>query len=417
MKAKAIRLLLWVTAAFFALCALVFFPSFSSLLFLLSALLAAPVAKVQNFLRGRGLRNRVKALLTAAVFIAGCWYAPPRPSPDTAQPSSAHETTKSISDVDMGNAPEKTGGETSETSDSRQELSQEASVESVPEPAPPFWDAASMGNHPNVLLSGGKLYVRDGLTILPETDSASYLVTWDSGESVSIDRSMSYINVWDNKIIYRDDAARHIRVYDMEARTDTELFAVNAGEIFVSGGEIFFSDLGQGASLFRASLDGGKTTNVVLRSTGSFAVIGNQMFYLGNDQTLYSGVLSPSGGIAGTPEAFASPVERFFLDDMGLLAESGNVVFRISPDGKDASMVYSSDNETMRLVGVCGGNIFYQENGNLYVLGNETNPILSTPHLYYASPVMDTANGIMVVAYDKASDGTGAVKPHLLKSS
>ena len=141
---------------------------------------------------------------------------------------------------------------------------------------------------------------------------------------------------------------------------------------------------------------------------------GNQIFYLGNDQTLYSGALSPSGGLSGTPEALASPVERFFLDDMGLLAESGDTIFRISPDGKDASIVYSSDNDAMRLVGACDGNFFYQENGNLYVLGNETNPIISTPHLYYASPAIDTANGIIVVAYDKSSDGAGAVKAHLL---
>ena len=80
-------------------------------------------------------------------------------------------------------------------------------------------------------------------------------------------------------------------------------------------------------------------------------------------------------------------------------------------------MVYSSDNDTMRLVGVCDGNIFYQENGNLYVLGNETNPVISTSHLYYASPAMNTANGIMVVAYDKASDGAGTVKAHLLSLS
>ena len=287
----------------------------------------------------------------------------------------------------------------------------------VPEPAAPFWDAASMGNHPNVLLSGGKLYCRDGLAILPETDSASYLIARDSGESVRIERAMSYINVWGNKIIYRDDATRHIRVYDMETQTDTELLGVNAGETFVSGGELFFSDLGQGASLFRASLDGGEAANVVLRSTGSFVVSGNRIFYLGNDQTLYSGALSPSGGLSATPEAFASPVERFFLDDTGLLAESGNTIFRIPPDGKDTSMVYSSDNDTMRLVGVCDGNIFYQENGNLYVLGNETNPVISTSHLYYASPAMNTANGIMVVAYDKASDGAGTVKAHLLSLS
>ena len=411
MKAKAIRILLWVVAAFFTFLALVFFPSFSSSLFLLGALLAAPIAKVQNFLSARGLRNRVKALLTAAVFIAGCLSAPPRQSPDTAQPSSANKPTKSVSDVGVRTVPDKPSVETSDT---QPELSQEASVKSPPEPVAPFWDAASMGNYPNVSLSGGKLYSRDGLTILPEADSASYLITRDSEESVRIERSMSYINVWDNKIIYRDDATRHIRAYDMETRTDTELLEVNAGETFVSGGEIFFSDLGQGASLFRASLDGNETTNAVLRSTGSFVVSGNQIFYLGNDQTLYSGALSPSGGLSGTPEALASPVERFFLDDMGLLAESGNVVFRVSPDGKDASKVYSSDNDAMRLVGACDGNIFYQENGNLYVLGNESNPIISTPHLYYASPVMDIANGIMVIAYDKSSDGAGAVKARLL---
>ena len=411
MKEKVIRLFLWAAAAFFTLFALVFFPSFSSVLFLLSALLAAPIAKVQDFLYDRGLRNRVKALLTAAIFIAGCLSAPPRPSSDTAQPSSAHETAKSVSDAETGNTPDETSVE---PSDSKQGLSQEASVDNIPEPAAPFWDADSMGNHPNVLLSGGKLYCRDGLAILPETDSVSYLVTWDSGESVKIDRSMSYINVWDNKIIYRDDATRHICVYDMETRTDTELLTVNAGEVFVSGGQIFFSDLGQGASLFRASLDGGGTTNVVLRSTGSFVVNGNQMFYLGNDQTLYSGALSPSGGISGTPEALASPAERFFLDNIGLLVESGSTIFRISPDGEDTSKVYSSDNDDMRFVGVCDENIFYQENGNLYVLGNEINPIISTFHLYYASPAMDTANGIMVVAYDKASDGAGVVEPHLL---
>ena len=231
----------------------------------------------------------------------------------------------------------------------------------------------------------------------------------------AIDRAMSYINVWDSKIIYRDDASRHIRAYDMETQTDTELLNVNAGEILVSEGQIFFSDLGQGASLFRASLDGGDAINVVLRSTGSFVVSGNQIFYLGNDQTLYSCVLSPSGSISGTPEVLAYPVECFFLDDTGLLAESGNTIFHISPDGMDASKVYSSENDAMRLVGVYDETIFYQEDGNLYVLGNEPPPVVSTPYLYYASPVINDSESIIVVAYDKALDDTGKVRPHLLQ--
>ena len=383
LKSNVKRILLWILTAFLLICALSAFPSFATPLFLLSAVFTAPIPKVWNALRRRGLRNGVRAFLTAAIVIAGASAAPTRQASETRSPALI-PVENSAEQTPIKTIPEETNAEAAASAYA--------------------WAFDSMGNHPNVLLSGGKLYCQDGLEILPSADSQIYTVV-SSEKAWGIERPISYINVWEGQIICRDDETRHIHAYDMTTGERTDLLAVNAGEVFVSDGWIFYVDLGQGASVFRAALDGGEAITSVMRSTSAFAVNGNRIFYLANDQKLYSASLSHSGTIEGEPLVLANNTERFFLDD-GIVIESGDTVFHISPDGADASFVYRSDNDTMRLVGTYNGEIFYQENGNLYSVGNEGN-MLADSCLYYSCPVINSNDEMLLVTYSKASDSAG----------
>lgn len=119
---KGANFLRWILTVFMVISAIVFFPSVSSVLCLLFAVLAAPVKSLQRFWKYQvKLRGGGKALLMTALVIGAALTAPLEPAP------------QAPAEDDRQQEIQETVQEEPDASSQGQTVSQDASSETVPE--------------------------------------------------------------------------------------------------------------------------------------------------------------------------------------------------------------------------------------------------------------------------------------------
>ena len=123
---KGANFLRWILTVFMVISAIVFFPSVSSVLCLLFAVLAAPVKSLQRFWKYQvKLRGGGKALLMTALVIGAALTAPLEPAP---QAPAEDDRQQEIQETVQETVPEEP-----DASSQGQTVSQDASSETVPE--------------------------------------------------------------------------------------------------------------------------------------------------------------------------------------------------------------------------------------------------------------------------------------------
>lgn len=123
---KGANFLRWILTVFMVISAIVFFPSVSSVLCLLFAVLAAPVKSLQRFWKYQvKLRGGGKALLMTALVIGAALTAPLEPAP---QAPAEDDRQQEIQETVQETVPEEP-----DASSQGQTVSQNASSETVPE--------------------------------------------------------------------------------------------------------------------------------------------------------------------------------------------------------------------------------------------------------------------------------------------
>lgn len=99
MKRNTTNIILWVVSAFMLISAVAFFPSATSIIMLLFAVIAAPIPPIQDFLSSRGLRGWVKPTLLVVLFFVSAILAPTGKS--TAENLSLSSSTSAESQVEI----------------------------------------------------------------------------------------------------------------------------------------------------------------------------------------------------------------------------------------------------------------------------------------------------------------------------
>lgn len=123
---KGANFLRWILTVFMVISAIVFFPSVSSVLCLLFAVLAAPVKSLQRFWKYQvKLRGGGKALLMTALVIGAALTAPLEPAP---QAPAEDDRQQEIQETVQETVPEEP-----DASSQGQTVSQDASSETAPE--------------------------------------------------------------------------------------------------------------------------------------------------------------------------------------------------------------------------------------------------------------------------------------------
>lgn len=260
-----------------------------------------------------------------------------------------------------------------------------------------IWNSQSLGNNINTILGGGKVYARGESTVLPAEEGYQVCVNGEINGFIPGD--ISYINVYENAIFYRDDLTRSICVYDMQSAMVTPVIDSNIGELLISDGRLYFVDRSDGSKLVSTTVVGEDRQVIVDKPVTSFAVCGDETVYLSTDQTLYRKNVSHE-----SETTLMSNIERFFLNG-NIVAESGDSVFQFTAERSNAALLYQSNDLGMQLVGACSSGFFVQDTGRLLFSDGSTAfdlPIGS--HRLYQSVAVDTDGTIYCIGVSAIDD-------------
>ncbi len=256
-----------------------------------------------------------------------------------------------------------------------------------------LWNESAIGNDVNTLLSGGKMYLRDGISVLPNAGMEKLTVSKESIAVGSISGESSFINVWRDAIYYRDDSTRNIYKFDLGSSKNAVLLKSNVGEVFVSEDQIFYTDLSAGNRLYTVALDGKQPVLIIDAPVDQFVVLGDSIVYRSFDNTLNEMTRS-----TGTVQTIGRGVERFFFDG-GLVIESDDTIYRAKPNGTKPVKLYTASDDTMRLIGAKEDAVFFQENGKLFMQNSEEKAeLISNAYRVYTSLLVED-DSLFVVAY------------------
>ena len=273
-----------------------------------------------------------------------------------------------------------------------------------------LWNKNDLGNDINAILSGGKLLYRSGISAFPTFDNSGTKIVSSSGEEKSLGVEASYINLKDDCVFYRNDADRKLYSYNLGTSEQHLIYDGNVGEVLITNNMVYCVDYSSDSSIVSMNLQGEEMQIVVREPVSSFAICGNTILYLDTSQKLKKTEVYGS-----TTVTIVGNIERFFVDGR-VYAESDNTIFSFTPLGYDSSLVYRTDEASLRLVGVSDGTVFYQENGELKCInGDMKSTLFLEQHKIYSSLTKSGTEVLSVIALDIA-DGNG-LKRTLLEVS
>ena len=258
------------------------------------------------------------------------------------------------------------------------------------------WNEQNLGNDINTILGGGRILSQHGVLVLPTADGNS--VTINGQSSGMIPGSISYINIHDGTIYYRENATRKICSYSLESGVINTVIDTNAGELLVTNGRLYYVDHSDNNKVVSTDTAGQDKQININEPVTSFVVCGDDMIYLGADQTLYR------KDSTGSTTALIPNVERFFFNG-NIVAESDDTVFQFTAERQNAVLLHQSSAADMQLVGACADGVFIQESGKLFFIDHSnTTTIASDAHMLYQSVSVDKAGMIRYITLSSLKD-------------
>lgn len=254
------------------------------------------------------------------------------------------------------------------------------------------WNAESIGNDMNTLLTGGKILIRDGMHV---TGAAA-----DPDSGFLVLPGASYLNKVGNIIVYRDDKDRHIYTINPSTKLKTVLYAGNSGEVLCTKDSVYFIDYDSGSNVLKMPLDGSSDKSAVVDTeVSSFAVCGDTVLYIDSLHNLNSQELGSK-----SRKTLMTQVERFYLNG-DIIAESQNKVVSFRPNGNTAHKLYESLDKEMRLASMVGDTLFIEAGGSFLAVHAGKSETLDAPQgTMYSSIAKDDAGNYYGICYAADAD-------------
>ena len=263
-----------------------------------------------------------------------------------------------------------------------------------------LWNSRANCNDINALLGGGKVYSQDGIAVLPAaTGGYEILENGTSVGSIS-DNDISYINVYDGNVIFRDDTSRYVLCCDDTGANMTTLIEHRCGQVVIYGGCLYYINQDDGNRLYCVDLGDNSSRQVIDTPILNFIVCEDAIFFLDTGNNLRQ----LSNG-SSTATSIVNHVERFFING-NIVAESANKVFQFRPSGGASELIMESQSESFRLVSCSAEAIYYQDAGKLHRLADGVDTVLAEgDYVHYISLLEADDGHIYVIAY---SDPAGS---------
>ena len=143
-----------------------------------------------------------------------------------------------------------------------------------------------LGNEVCQSLMGGYFYNDGDIAIYPNDKASAMILFSDNVEKVLCIGLITDINVKDGCIFFRTSDTRKIYIYDTVEKKSYRLALENVGQFVVCDDEIFYIDM-LSSSLMMYNFKTQDPSKEVKTDVSSFAVIGNSIIFLDNNQNLY----------------------------------------------------------------------------------------------------------------------------------
>ncbi len=244
----------------------------------------------------------------------------------------------------------------------------------------------NIGNDINLLLSGGKILIKDKVKISGAQNAVA--------DFQNIANS-SYLNLCGNKIVYRDDKDRKIYAYEPAAKKKEVIYEGNAGEVYCVGTTVYFIGYPDD-KVCSLNLESPKDSLQYVTDVGikSFTVCGDVILYLKNDGKLK--YLKDK-----VEYTLASNIESFYLNG-DIIAKSGKNIIKFTTTGELPEQIYQASFADLRLIGADSDYVYIQEDGILYALrANDPKAVTDSKHKYYRSIVRENGSWYFTVLDDQ----------------
>lgn len=266
-----------------------------------------------------------------------------------------------------------------------------------------IWNNRDNGNDINAILTGGRILAKDGVL-------ASGLSEKDKELGFNYIGNVSYINKYDQSLVFRDNKDRHIYLLNLKDNSKKLIYEGNCGQILCVNSKIYFIDFRESGKVACIDLKDEKLKKSIAidSKVRSFVVCGDTVAYLNSEHELYFGNMNTKNHTK-----LASMVERFYING-DIIAESGDRIIAFTPSGKNARNLYKSPNEDMRLAGVVEDRFIVLEKKALSEIVNGKKNALSDFNAKYINSITKVENSIYAGVYF-AQDGK--LIPQILKIS
>ncbi len=221
------------------------------------------------------------------------------------------------------------------------------------------FEETCLGNKNSNLLSFGKYYENNGVKC--EIKDSKTILTNNSAEFVIRENPVSYINVMDGTVYYRDDLTRGIYSYQINTMETKLVVDSQCGQLVVSKNGISYVDFMCG-SLVCIPFENGEMKTICEKDIKSFAIIGNKYVCLKENGDF--GIVDQQGAFKN----LTSNVDSFFCNGEILIQKKSNI-YLLSNKNRiiSSKMKLINSNIQGTPVGYFREDIFETEDNNLYV--------------------------------------------------
>ena len=220
------------------------------------------------------------------------------------------------------------------------------------------FESLCLGNKNSNLLSYGKYY--DNGNIKCEIKDGKTVLTRDSLQTVIRENSVSYINVVNGNLYYRDDLTRNIYKYQIDTAKTDLIVKSQCGQVIVSKKGVSYIDFSDNILKY-ISFENDKTEKICEKTVKSFAIIGDKYLCLTCDGDF--GILKPKGRF----NLLTSNVDRFFCDGNVMVQKNDSIYLLSHKNNIFSKRIEQLDDEFKGvLVGCFDNKIFSAYAGTLY---------------------------------------------------
>lgn len=218
-----------------------------------------------------------------------------------------------------------------------------------------IYEDAALGNTNSNLINYGCYAFKGGYKVYLDANNGLPMLQTESETKEIADYPISYVNIADDGIFFRNNNDRRIYKCDLNCDKTENVIDGKVGQFVVTNNIIYYINFEDKGKLYSFDLNSGSNDPLIEEDIVSFVKAGEQIIYLdsGNKLKKYSD---------GKKYTIQSDVEKFYFNG-DIIAQNNGKIISFSLKGKNPKLILK---ENAELLGADSENIYYSVNSEIY---------------------------------------------------